>query len=101
MFENKGAGEMDEKKLELNEDQKSVLLKVLKDMHFANAQLREWVSKDLLSIEMSKTLPSLIESYFSEAAKVLNYESYLLEEKKNVMRRLKRRIKRYMNYRVN
>lgn len=72
---------MDDKKLELNEDQKSVLLKVLKDIHFANAQLREWVSKDLLSIEMSKTLPSLIESYFSEAAKVLNYESYLLEEK--------------------
>nr|WP_245916859.1 hypothetical protein [Bacillus fungorum] len=72
---------MDEKKLELNEDQKAVLLKALKDIHFANAQLREWVSEDSLSVEMSKTLPSLIESYFSEAAKVLNYESHLLEEK--------------------
>ena len=92
---------MDEKKLELNEDQKSVLLKALKDMHFANAQLREWISKDSLSVEMSKTLPSLIESYFSEAAKVLNYESYLLEEKEKRYAEIKRRIKRYMNYRIN
>ncbi|PFT46233.1 hypothetical protein [Bacillus cereus] len=72
---------MEEKKFELNEEQKSVLLKALKDIHFANAQLREWVRKDSLSVEMSKTLPALIESYFSEASEVLDYESYLLEEK--------------------
>ncbi len=64
-----------------NADQKAVLLKALKDIHFANGQLHEWVKKDSLTEEMSKTLPSLIESYFSEVAKVLNYESHLLEEK--------------------
>lgn len=68
-------------KVEFNEDQKAVLLKALKDIHFANGQLHEWVQKDGLTPEMSKTLPSLIESYFSEAAKVLNYESHLLAEK--------------------
>ncbi|MGG3871644.1 hypothetical protein [Brevibacillus laterosporus] len=72
---------MEENKMVFNEDQKAVLLKALKDIHFANGQLHEWVSKGELSEEMSKTLPSLIESYFSEAAKILNYESHLLEEK--------------------
>ncbi|MEF7566029.1 hypothetical protein V4V35_23850 [Bacillus infantis] len=73
---------MSEEKLVLNEDQKAVLLKALKDIHFANGQLHEWVKKDDLTVEMSKSLPSLIESYFSEAAKILDYESHLLEEKK-------------------
>lgn len=72
---------MTENKVVLNEDQKVVLLKALKDIHFATSQLHEWVKKDSLSEEMSKSLPSLIESYFSEAASVLNYESHLLEEK--------------------
>lgn len=72
---------MHEKNFELNEDQKAVLLKASKDIHFANAQLHELVSNNSLSVEMAKTLPSLIESYFSEAAKVLNYASHLLEEK--------------------
>lgn len=67
--------------IQLNADDKAVLLKALKDIHFANGQLREWVSKGSLTEEMSKTLPSLIESYFSEAAKVLNYESHLIAEK--------------------
>jgi hypothetical protein len=72
---------MDENKVVFNEDQKAVLLKALKDIQFANAQLYEWANKGELTEEMSKTLPSLIESYFSEAAKVLNYESHLLDEK--------------------
>lgn len=77
----RGDGEMGENKVVLNEDQKAVLLKALKDIKFANSQLHEWVKKGELTEEMSKTLPSLIESYFSEAAKVLNYESHLLAEK--------------------
>lgn len=72
---------MEENKVVLNDDHKAVLLKTLKDLHFANAQLHEWVSKDELTEEMSTTLPSLIESYFSEVAKVLNYESHLQAEK--------------------
>ncbi|MCR6840893.1 hypothetical protein NHG52_13275 [Bacillus thuringiensis] len=55
----KELGKWTKRNWKLNEDQKSVLLKVLKDMHFANAQLREWVSKDLLSIECQK--PSIID----------------------------------------
>lgn len=72
---------MEERKVHFSEDQKAVLLKALKDIHFSNSQLHEWVTKDELSEDMSKTLPSLIESYFSEVAKVLNYESHLLSEK--------------------
>ncbi|WP_078598561.1 hypothetical protein [Evansella clarkii] len=72
---------MEEKNISLTEDQKEVLLKALKDIHFANSQLHKMVKKDVLTEEMSKTLPSLIESYFSEAAAVLNYESHLLKEK--------------------
>lgn len=72
---------MEDNKVIFSEDQKVVLLKALKDIHFANGQLHEWVTKDELTEDMSKTLPSLIESYFSEAAKVLNYESHLLSEK--------------------
>lgn len=64
----------------LDENQKVVLLKALKDIHFANGQLRDWVSKDILTEEMSKTLPSLIESYFGTVAKTLNYDSHLLAE---------------------
>ena len=72
---------MDEKIVIFNDDRKAVLLKALKDIHFANGQLYEWVKKGELTEELSKTMPSLIESYFSEAAKVLNYESHLLAEK--------------------
>lgn len=72
---------MEETKVVFNEDNKAILLKSLEDMHFANGQLYEWVRKDSLTKDMSKTLPSLIESYFSEAAKVLNYGSHLIEEK--------------------
>lgn len=72
---------MEENIVVFNDDQKAILLKALKDINFANGQLYEWVSKGVLTEEMSKTLPSLIENYFSEAAKVLNYESHLLAEK--------------------
>ncbi len=65
----------------LDEDRKAVLLKALKDLHFANSQLHEWVSKDGLSEEMSKTLPSLIEGYFADISKILHYDTHLLAEK--------------------
>lgn len=72
---------MNKNKVILNDDQKEVLFKSLKDINFACSQLRDWVSKDNLSEDMSKKLPALIEDYFSKAASVLNYDSYLLEEK--------------------
>lgn len=72
---------MEESKVIFNEDQKAVLLKAVKDLHSASGQLYHWIKEDSLTEEMSKILPSLIESYFSEAAKLLNYESHLLAEK--------------------
>lgn len=72
---------MNEQTVNLNDDQKAVLLKSLKNINFANRQLHDFVTKGSLSEEMAKTLPALIESYFSEAAEVLNYESHLLKEK--------------------
>lgn len=72
---------MEEKIVRLNEDEKAVLLKALKDLHHANGQLYGWVERDELTEDMSKILPSLIESHFSEIAKVVDYESHLLAEK--------------------
>jgi len=74
---------MNETKMSFTDDQKAVLLKALKDIQYANGQLYGWVKNDQLTEEMSRTLPTLIESYFSEAAKLLNYESHLLSEKEN------------------
>lgn len=71
---------MEEKTVQFNQDDKAVLLKALKDIHHANSQLYGWVERDELTEDMSKVLPSLIESNFSDVAKVVNYESHLLAE---------------------
>jgi hypothetical protein len=71
---------MNEKKVQFDTDTKEVLLKALKDLHFANSQLHEWVKKDNLNENMAKTLPSLIESHFCDIAKYLDYTSHLTEE---------------------
>ncbi|MBJ6362124.1 hypothetical protein JFN88_12685 [Paenibacillus sp. MAHUQ-46] len=68
------------KAINLNEDQKAVLLKETKDLYFAAQQLHERIKEDKLAQDMSKTLPSLIESYFASIAKLLNYESHLTKE---------------------
>jgi hypothetical protein len=72
---------MEEKYLKLNDDQKALLLKSTKDLHFVNGQLHEWVKKDTLTEGMSTTLPSLIEGHFTDIAKLLSYESHLTKEK--------------------
>lgn len=72
---------MKESNVVLNPDQKTVLLKTLTDLHYANGQLHEWFKNDSLTDEMSKTMLSLIESHFCQAAEILDYESYLLIEK--------------------
>jgi len=61
--------------IELNEDNKAVCLKSIKDMFFAAKQLHEWLAKDELSVEMKNTLISLIESHTAEFAKILEYNS--------------------------
>lgn len=67
--------------IELTEDDKAVVLKATKDLHFANAQLHEWLENDMLTADMSTILPANIESHFSIIAKKLDYESHLLKEK--------------------
>ncbi|SCN41892.1 hypothetical protein [Bacillus wiedmannii] len=65
----------------LNEDQKAVTLKRLKDLCFAAQQMHEWLSKDKLTEEMKGTLISLSESHISVIAKETNYESDLARER--------------------
>ncbi|MEC2973537.1 hypothetical protein P9X77_13480 [Bacillus cereus] len=65
----------------LNEDQKVVTLKRLKDLYFTAQQMHEWLSKDKLTEEMKGTLISLSESHISVIAKETNYESDLARER--------------------
>ncbi|HDR3509395.1 TPA: hypothetical protein ACTZ1F_002764 [Bacillus cereus] len=65
----------------LNEDQKAVTLKGLKDLYFTAQQMHEWLSKDKLTEEMKGTLISLSESHISVIAKETNYESDLSRER--------------------
>jgi hypothetical protein len=67
-------------KVVLNQDEKEVLLKELKDLYFATKQLYNWISEDNLTAEMKGLLPHLIEGHFKDVAKILNYESNLTKE---------------------
>jgi len=64
-----------EKMVVLNEDDKAVCLKSIKDMFFASKQLHEWLAKDELSVEVKNTLISIIESHTAEFSKILEYDS--------------------------
>ncbi|WP_049827411.1 hypothetical protein [Paenibacillus maysiensis] len=72
---------MTEKNIVLNPDEKAVALKSTKDLFFAVKQLHDWINTDSLSQEMAGILPSLIESHFTDVAKVLDYSSKLTKEK--------------------
>lgn len=61
-------------------DQRAVLLKNTKDMMFAAKELHERISKDDLEANMSTVLPSLLESYFIEISKGMDYETHLVKE---------------------
>ena len=66
---------VEEKMVSLNEDNKAVCLKSIKDLFFAAKQLHEWLAKDELSVEMKDTLISLVESHTADFAEVLEYDS--------------------------
>lgn len=72
---------MAEQNIVLNPDQKAVALKSTKDLFFAAKQLHDWINTDSLSNEMAGILPSLVESHFTDVAKVLDYNSKLTKEK--------------------
>jgi hypothetical protein len=65
----------------LNSDEKAVALKSLKDLYFVTKQMHDWLATDELTVEMGGTMPSLIESHFTDISKLLNYESVLTREK--------------------
>ena len=65
----------------LSDDQKAVLLRSLQSLYSTSGQLHQFVEQNLLTTEMAAMLPSLLESYYSEVAKALGYQSQLLKEK--------------------
>ncbi|ADO59575.1 hypothetical protein [Paenibacillus polymyxa] len=84
-----------QEKVILNPDQKVVALKSTKELFFAAKQLHDWITEDNLSKKMGGILPSLIESHFTDVAKVLDYNSKLTmeqEERYQEIRRANERI---------
>lgn len=65
----------------INDDKKAFLLESLKDLYSSTAQLHEWIKNDNLPKDMSKTMAFLIESYFCDIAKELDYKSHLNKER--------------------
>lgn len=64
----------------LDEDQKAVALKGIKDLFFASKKIHELLSSDTLTEEMKKNLLFLSESYLTSVATATNYESNLVTE---------------------
>lgn len=73
--------EFSKEPLVLSEDEKAVSLKALKDIRFAAATLEEWIKGGKAEQGQADTILSLLESYHSELAKPLKYESYLTKER--------------------
>jgi len=65
---------------QLNNEEKEMALKAIKEIHSATAQLHEWIKNDNLTEEFAGGLPFLIESKFITLSKVLNYESKLTKD---------------------
>lgn len=64
-----------EKLVILNEDEKKVALKRLSEIHSTTGELYNELNHNELTKEMKDTLFSLLESYTSEASKLLKYDS--------------------------
>lgn len=73
--------EFSKEPLVLTDDEKAVSLKALKDIRFAAATLEEWIKGDHAEQGQADTIMSLLESYHSELAKPLKYESHLTKER--------------------
>lgn len=73
--------EFSKEPLILSEDAKAVSFKSLKDIRFAAATLEEWIKGGKAEQGQADTILSLLESYHSELAKTLNYESHLTKER--------------------
>lgn len=73
--------EFSKEPLNLTPDESAVALKALKDIRFAAATLEEWIKGDKAEQGQADTIVSLLESYHSELAKSLKYESHLTKER--------------------
>lgn len=67
--------------VKLDDDQKSVALKGIKDLHFSLSELMGRIKSDSLEEGFKNTLLSLSESYLTDILKPLGYDSHLAEEK--------------------
>ena len=62
-------------KVELNEDEKEVVLKTVKEAHFAIQQLYNWLNGETLTEEMKETLVSLVDYKVSDIGEVLGVDT--------------------------
>ncbi|MCU5282345.1 hypothetical protein OCA22_28760 [Bacillus cereus] len=65
----------------LNEDDKAIALKGLKDLCFSAHQMHEWLSQNKLTEEAKGLFISLSERCITDVAKATNYESNLAKER--------------------
>ncbi|MED2485982.1 hypothetical protein P4185_34675, partial [Bacillus thuringiensis] len=65
----------------LNEDDRAIALKGLKDLCFSAHQMHELLSQDKLTEEAKALFISLSERYISDVAKATNYESDLAKDR--------------------
>lgn len=81
--------DMEEKKgLTFTEDQKEVVARRSKDIHFAINQLNEWVGSNSLTEEMKETLPRLAEQHLDDIKKTIGVSAGELDRLKEMTRSL-------------
>lgn len=66
---------MEGTKVVLNDDEKEVVMKSVKDAHFALQQLFSWLGKDSLTDEMSETLVSVVDYKVADIGKILGVDT--------------------------
>ena len=77
LFDNQDGAKL----VNLTDDQKAVLIKIIGEVGFMIANLRDWVNNDSLTKNMQVAIPSLLESNLTQLFKVLDYDSTLARER--------------------
>jgi hypothetical protein len=72
---NRGSYMSNNKLIQLNQDDKEVCLKTLKDTYFAVKQLHDLVGADKLNEQMKETVPQLVEYHMANVSKILGFDS--------------------------
>lgn len=83
-------------RIQLNQDDKEVCVKTLKDTYFAVKQLHDLVVADKLNEQMKETVPQLIEYHMANVSKILGFDSVSakkVEEKHAEIRKANEKIR--------